>query len=120
MPTNEERREVARKLRKQAEKLGPNMDAHEFANYTADVLDVDCRLTWHEMELRLAYLIEPEPERTCHPVLMDWTGNPPYYTGGVSLDAMTMGCSECGCPWRSGVGNMPNYCPNCGAKVVDE
>jgi len=41
MPTDNERREVARRLRAAAKKLGPNMDAHEFAHYTADVLDVD-------------------------------------------------------------------------------
>jgi hypothetical protein len=63
MPTDNERREVARRLRAAAKKLGPNMDAHEFAHYTADVLDVDESMTWYEMELRLADLIEPiEPE----------------------------------------------------------
>lgn len=60
MITDDERREVAQRLRKQAEKLGPNMDAHEFARYTADVLDVDGNMTWYEMELRLVDLIEPE------------------------------------------------------------
>lgn len=59
MASDKERREVARRLRKQAEKLGPNMDAHEFAHYTADVLDVDENMTWYEMELRLVDLIEP-------------------------------------------------------------
>ena len=54
-----ERREVARRLRGQAKKLGPNMDAHEFAHYTADVIDVNECMTWYEMELRLADLIEP-------------------------------------------------------------
>lgn len=59
MSTDDERREMARKLRGQAKKLGPNMDAHEFANYTADVIDVNECMTWHEMTLRLADLIEP-------------------------------------------------------------
>lgn len=59
MPTNDERREVARRLRGQAKKLGPNMDAPEFAHYTADVIDVNECMTWYEMELRLADLIEP-------------------------------------------------------------
>ena len=58
--TDDERREVARRLRGQAKKLGPNMDAHEFANYTADVIDVNECMTWYEMELRLADLIEPQ------------------------------------------------------------
>lgn len=59
MPTDMERREVARRLRGQAKKLGPNMDAHEFAHYTADVIDVNKCMTWHEMTLLLADLIEP-------------------------------------------------------------
>lgn len=102
MVTNEERREVARKLRKQANKLGPNMDAHEFANYTADVLDVDENMTWYGMELRLADLIEPEPERTCEMV-----------DNGRELC-----CSAC--DWRHDYDDEPVYCSGCGAKVVSE
>lgn len=60
MISDDERREIATKLRKQADKLGLNMDAHEFANYTADVLDVDENMMWYGMELRLADLIEPD------------------------------------------------------------
>ena len=63
MISDEERREVARRLRGQAKKLGPNMDAHEFAHYTADVIDVNECMTWYEMELRLADLIEPSCDR---------------------------------------------------------
>ena len=63
MPTNDERREVARMLRGQAKKLGPNMDAHEFAHYTADVIDVNECMTWYEMVLLLADLIEPSCDR---------------------------------------------------------
>ena len=59
MITDSERREVARRLRGQAKKLGPNMDAPEFAHYTADVIDVGECMTWYEMTLRLADLIEP-------------------------------------------------------------
>ena len=66
MISDEERREVARRLRGQAKKLGPNMDAPEFAHYTADVIDVNECMTWYEMELRLADLIEPcEPKVKC-------------------------------------------------------
>ena len=59
MQTDTERRNVARRLRGQAKKLGPNMDACEFANYTADVIDVNECMTWYEMALLLADLIEP-------------------------------------------------------------
>ena len=61
--STEERREVARRLRGQAKMLGPNMDAHEFAHYTADVIDVNECMTWYEMELRLADLIDPSCDR---------------------------------------------------------
>ena len=57
--STEERRDVARRLRGQAKMLGPNMDAPEFAHYTADVIDVNECMTWYEMELRLADLIDP-------------------------------------------------------------
>lgn len=49
---------------------------------------------------RLADLIYPEPERTCEIVkdVFDWK------------------CSVCG----NVITEQVNYCPNCGAKVVDE
>ena len=46
MPTNEERREVARKLRKVADILGENMDGHEFAHYVADSILGNYHTTW--------------------------------------------------------------------------
>lgn len=100
--SDEERRDVAARLRKQADKLGPNMDAHEFANYTADVLDVDENMMWYGMELRLADLIEPEPERTCRdtsPLVYKFT------------------CSECHSSYRFGSEHKVWYCPHCGAKL---
>ena len=49
---------------------------------------------------RLAELIEPEPERTCHPVIEDETEV----------------CSNCGYDID---GYGWSYCPNCGTKLVD-
>jgi hypothetical protein len=48
------------------------------------------------------------PERTCHQVITDCNDGllPPF----------TAHCSECGTEW----GYTPAYCPECGAKVVDE
>lgn len=60
------------------------------------------------------------PERTCRIVLMDMAGNPPYRTGDWILDALSDGCSECGHPFNTLNKGKPNYCPHCGAKVVDD
>lgn len=108
MISDEERRKVAGRLLAVVKKLGPNMDAHEFAHYTADVLDVDENMTWYEMELRLADLIEPEPERTCR---MEYAGEVPPQT-----QYSCYFCSECGSPVYNDT--EPSYCPYCGAKVV--
>ena len=114
MATNDERREVAQKLRQMYKRLGENADAHEFAHYTADVLDENWRMTWFQMGMRLADLVEPEPERTCRDV----------GPGGMFV------CSECGASldyegwhdeptyWVDGVAAAVEYCPNCRAKVI--
>ena len=55
---------------------------------------------------RLADLIEPEPERTCH----DETESP-----------MSFLCGECGWFWNDPEDELGfRYCPNCGARVVEE
>lgn len=106
MPTNDERREVADGLRRQVKRLGPQMDAHEFAHYGADVIDSDNEiLRWDQMMLRLADLIEPE-ERTCR---------------NISTVPCKFTCSECHQSWREAKGNGAfAYCPCCGAMVMDK
>lgn len=59
-------------------------------------------------------------ERTCRIVLMDMAGNPPYRTGDWILDALSDGCSECGYPFGTLNKGKPNYCPHCGARVIEE
>lgn len=109
MPTNDERREVADGLRRQVKRLGPQMDAHEFAHYGADVIDPDNELLrWDQMMLRLADLIEPE-ERTCR-VYMKWDG----------LDGHDPTCSACGAYLDDEKWCELKFCPNCGAKVVPD
>lgn len=136
--TSEERREVAQKLRElpsdvyevesQWKTEGISTDCHDQTDYYLihDVL-LECLPAEHmhpcdyeELHARLAELIEPEPERTCRPVFMNWAGNPPYNESGARLDigSLALGCSECGCPWGSKSARVPNFCPNCGAKVV--
>lgn len=125
MPTNEERREVAENLRNMCicgcrykeefydllvETVMRAWDFHEFS----DVAD------------RLAELIEPE-ERTCRVVTE-------VRALSLTQDMHTKSCSACGYVFGSevhtqllpGLGErvavdpvvIPNYCPNCGAKVV--
>lgn len=61
---------------------------------------------------------------TCKCVSMDAAGCPPFYTGGLALNDVVKGCSECGYPFGNSntiIGNLfnvPNYCPNCGSMVV--
>lgn len=59
---------------------------------------------------RLADLIEPEPERTCRMRDAHWDDG--RRTWGCI-------CSECGAKYERKSGKWMNYCPNCGAKVVE-
>lgn len=97
MPTNEERRDIAAMLR----------EKHHFVDFALDCLlragvdDKDHRGRNIIINL-LADLIEPEPEKTCR-----WR----HIEG-------TWYMSECGHRYDRVIPD--NYCPNCGAKVVEE
>lgn len=116
--TRDERREVAARLR---ELVADWFDDGEFYD-RCEVEDVLGLATddgaWYEAAgvRRLADLIEPE-ERTCH---------------DVSFDSREFVCSWCGCHidvlgieseptmWLGGSPIEPSFCPNCGAKVIQE
>lgn len=139
--TDDERREVAKRLRElpidmyeveerwEAEGLGT--DCHDQTDYFLihSVL-FGCLPAEHmhlcdyeELHMRLADLIEPKPERTCH---------------NVSEGGQGFTCSECGANVYGGsyrhssvdesgvrwytTANKPgwNYCPNCGARVTGD
>ena len=116
MPTNDERREIAARLRKEANGYGFDIFV------LADALRIDpenyndgyhqdhesfCKDMWET----LANLIEPEPERTCEfePLI-----------GGKKR------CKRCGAfvssdaVWDCFGVISARFCPNCGAKVVSE
>ena len=107
MPTNEERRDVAARLRElDTSRLYDGMDE---VCALEDACGCDVGQDWQDMELkdRLAELIEPEPERTCKfiPFIED--------DGSVFIE----NCSECDAAVLSRC--EFNYCPNCGARVTE-
>lgn len=79
-----------------------------------------CR-TWgsHAYD-KLAAAWNRRAERTCRIATMDMAGEPPYREGDRILNELSDGCSECGYPFDTPNRGTPNYCPNCGARVVDE
>ena len=119
MPTNDERRAVAARLR------WLTMAYKDvFGVYVLNAIGLDftnSRGTYcsNDSVRRLADLIEPE-ERTCR----NTVGKP---FAGYRM----FSCSECGAYlevdgdtdanlFAGGERPMPRYCPNCGAKVVQE
>lgn len=117
--TSDERRDMARKLRElpidmyeveeKWESEGLNTDCHDQTDYyliyfvlfgclPADHMHL---CDYEELHTRLADLIEPEPERTCH-LIEDEDGR--------------TACSERGC--TALYMSSATYCPDCGARVV--
>jgi hypothetical protein len=108
MPTNDERREVAARLRSLKFTFEDDFEDELSAFYDA----LECNLGQKRWEINpywfLADLIEPEPERTCRP--KEWLS----FLSGTDCPAWE--CSECGELFEA----YANYCSNCGAKVVSE
>lgn len=105
-PTNEERIEVARRLRKNAEEH-PKMQLILNVAFACDSLRLEGAMDWnvtaHDAAMHLADLIEPEPERTCR--LVEDSEN-------------RTACSECGASYLCM--SDASFCPDCGAKVIEE
>ena len=123
MATNEERREVARNIR--------DADLTKHASYYEEVkgwdhvratrfvlvsnlgsaIGIDKAIfSIDDLKIRLADLIEPEPERTCtitHAV---------FNEGDPTLEYEAWNCSHCGeLPYADA--DSFSYCPCCGTKV---
>ena len=116
MVTDDERRRVAAALREYAsfdcEDEGEEECLVDCTDWGERVLNLlGCGDTEGECYAALADLIEPEPERTCQDV-----------EGGNFFR-----CSKCGCElmrfadgWKPLYMGEVRYCPNCGARVVEE
>lgn len=128
MPTNDERREVAAKLRElpidmyeveeRWEAKGLGTDCHDQTDYYLIHFALfGCLPAEHmhpcdyeELHIRLADLIEPE-ERTCRmTVLENARGNPRHFLMYV--------CSECHGAVVHDRYDPICFCPNCGRRVV--
>lgn len=108
MPTDDERRNVAARLRELEHHYNKNWGVVKCGELPApvdDAMNVCCidRLAYgSEICKRLADLIEPVPERTCRMI-----------DNGAELC-----CSEC--DWRHDYDDEPKFCAGCGAKVVEQ
>ena len=109
--TNEERRRVAARLR-DFYNIRPMFMESAICGFL-DVLNVDY-LDWEGICNRLADLIEPEPERTCH---LDYERH--CSNCGVHVhESSVLVWVSLGESMRTVKAKPVNYCPNCGAKVV--
>lgn len=110
MPTNDERRQMATKLRQYVgvdECLLSNVFGWECSDFA------NCEECKRSCVTRLTDFIEPEPERTCHIE---------HVKSGTLYDVWRYTC----CDYEhsenktdAGASKIPdNFCPNCGAKVI--
>lgn len=108
--TNDERRKVVARLR-DFENLRSTFEDSVLCGFL-EALDVGY-LNWEGVCTHLANLVEPEPERTCHVVQTiryDYDG----YAGTEYVTELS-----CGHKYTDSYGGGPDYCPWCGAKVID-
>lgn len=114
MPTNDERREVAARLRREIFSLDFALDCLlRIALGEGRCNDNDCEECRENIINRLANLIEPEPERTCH-IELDWDAMEDQISG---YRIWRCSCGESFLFFR---GRKPSFCPECGAKVAGE
>ena len=116
MISNEERHDVAARLRMLADEntvtATPSFNHVLFSALGGEPPSPPSVPTLGDLEAydkallyRLADLIEPEPERTCH-----------FRNDGHGL----LWCDADGCDYdMDDCFPIPNYCPNCGSKLVE-
>lgn len=105
MVTNEERREIAARLRAMPD------DSDYYDLLCALIGRNRLPLNHEQMGEFIANLIELEQERTCIVTVQ----------GGVNQHDLCCSCNACSYGWHISKYDKPfSYCPNCGAKVVNE
>lgn len=120
-PTDDERREVARRLRKNAEEH-PKMQLILNVAFACDSLRPEGAMDWnvtsHDAAMKLADLIEPAPDRTCRAEVRR--------RDDEDMSWACLVCSACGekLHYREIVTEygeesceMLPYCAGCGARV---
>lgn len=120
-PNDEERREVARKLRKNAEEH-PKMQLILNVAFACDSLRPEGAMDWnvtaHDAAMYLADLVEPAPERTCRAEVR--------HCDGDGMECVYLACSACGetLRYREAAADdgepdyeLLPYCAGCGARV---
>lgn len=114
MNSNEKRREVAARLRNY-ENLRESFRESPICAFV-NALGFDGYLDWKGVCNRLADLIELEPERTCKNIT---DGYVPFHCSECDCVTLYDEVRETGIMAEMGMLDAPNYCPNCGAKVVE-
>lgn len=112
MIDDEERREVAARLRESREFISslPKTTPEQNVFDTFELILACIGYEAGNLFDYLAKLIEPEPERTCKMI--------PFAEEDGSI--FIVNCSECGdAIFARGGKHDCNYCPSCGAKVVE-
>lgn len=115
MSTNDERRKVARRLRKA-------IGLTEFAEVLGFDWTDDSDWVWNDVSNLVADLIEPEPERTCR---MEYDMAHESYVCTACGEAFYLDAYMMPNPNGAPVYKLFRHCPRCGAlilgvKVVDE
>ena len=109
--TSDERREVAARLRKNADKRGVSLDylgSTQVASWWLLLHTIGCNSNEQESVFRmLADLIDP----TCHIEDDDWASQ--------QCMGPMLSCDRCGNAFPE-INGPYQYCPCCGARVVDE
>jgi hypothetical protein len=120
MPTNDERREAAARLRSLKFTFEDDLEDELSAFYDA----LECNPKQKRWETNpywfLADLIEPEPERTCRLVTHKHPAGRAFERDLYCSECDTLLWDSCGDPFYSLSVEEQNYCYNCGAKVVKE